>query len=61
MNRSFIIVILPPIAVVIGWFWLFHWLGLPLKPLPFIIAVVSITAVVLFYFYQRRKSSRGGR
>jgi ABC-type spermidine/putrescine transport system permease subunit II len=62
MNRSFLIVILPAIAVGIGYLVLFHRRGLALDPFRFIgAAVVIVAAVVLVQRYERRKQSRGNR
>lgn len=58
MNRSFVIIILPPIAVFIGWLWLFHHFQLALQPYQFVGAGVVVAAVVLFNWWHRRKSSR---
>jgi hypothetical protein len=58
MNRSFVIVILPPIAVFIGWLWMFHHLKLALQPYQFIGAAALFAAVVLVYWLGKRKSAR---
>ena len=60
MNRSFLIVILPAIAVGLGYVLLFHRLGLALEPFRFVgAAVLIVAAVVLVQRRQRRKSPRG--
>lgn len=61
MNRSFVIIVLPPIAVFFGWLWLFHHFGLALQPYQFVGAGVVVAAVILVYWLQRRKSSRRSR
>jgi ABC-type spermidine/putrescine transport system permease subunit II len=62
MNRSFLIVILPAIAVGLGYVFLFHWLGLALEPFRFVgAAILIVAAVVLVQRRQRRKSPRGNR
>jgi hypothetical protein len=62
MNRSFLIVILPAIAVAIGYLLLFHWRGLALDPFRFVgAAVVVVAAVLLVQRHERRKHSRGNR
>jgi ABC-type spermidine/putrescine transport system permease subunit II len=62
MNRSFLIIILPAIAVGLGYILVLHWLGYELEPFRFIVAgIVAITAVVLVHLYQRRKGARKGR
>ena len=61
MNRSFLIVILPAIAVGIGYIVVLRWLGYDLQPFRFIIAgVVTIAAIILVQRHQRRKGSRKG-
>ena len=62
MNRSFLIVIIPAIAVGLGYLLMFHWLGFALEPFRFIGAAIVIAgAVILVQRRQRRKASRGGR
>ena len=61
MNRSFLIIILPAIAVGLGYVFMFHWLGFALEPFRFVMAVIAIVAAVILV--QRRKhgkASRGG-
>ena len=58
MNRSFLLVILPPIAVFIGWVWLFRHFHLAIQPFQFIVAAVVIAAVIFVFWRDRRKSSR---
>ena len=62
MNRSFFIVILPAIAVAIGYLILFHRRGLALEPMRFIGAGVAVAvALVLVARHERRRQSRGSR
>jgi ABC-type spermidine/putrescine transport system permease subunit II len=62
MNRSLLIVILPAVAVGIGYLFMFHWLGFVLEPFRFVAAAaVTIVAVILVQRHQRRKASRGVR
>ncbi len=62
MNRSFLIIILPAIAVGIGYVLVLRWLGYELEPFRFIgAAVVAVAAVLIVYRYQRRKASRRSR
>ena len=62
MNRSFLIIILPAIAVGLGYLFMFHWLGYALEPFPFVgAAVVAIAAVILVQRRKRRKASPGSR
>jgi ABC-type spermidine/putrescine transport system permease subunit II len=57
MNRSFLIVVLPAVAVGIGYLFLFHWLGFALEPLRFVAAAALLVgAVILVQRRQRRKS-----
>jgi ABC-type spermidine/putrescine transport system permease subunit II len=59
VNRSFLIVIVPAIAVGIGYIVVLRWLGYDLQPFRFIIAgIVTIAAIVLVHRYQRRKGLR---
>jgi ABC-type spermidine/putrescine transport system permease subunit II len=61
VNRSFLIVILPAVAVGIGYVVVLRWLGYDLQPFRFIIAgAVTIAAIVLVQRHQRRKGSRKG-
>lgn len=62
MNRSFLIVIVPAIAVGLGYLFMFHWLGFALEPFRFIgAAIVIVGAIFLVQRRRRRKASRGGR
>ena len=62
MNRSFLIIFLPAIAVALGYFFVLRWLGYELEPFRFVAAgVVTVAAVVLVQRHQRRKASRGSR
>ena len=62
MNRSFFIIILPAVAVGLGYLWLFHYKGLAMDPLRFIgAAVVVVAAVLLVHRHQRRKAPPGSR
>ena len=62
MNRSFLIIILPAIAVGLGYLFMFHWLGYALEPFRFVgAAIVVVAAVVLVQRRKRRKISPGSR
>jgi ABC-type spermidine/putrescine transport system permease subunit II len=62
MNRSFLIVILPAIAVGLGYLFVFHWRGVALEPFRFVgAAVVVVAAILLVQRQQRRKAQRGSR
>jgi ABC-type spermidine/putrescine transport system permease subunit II len=62
MNRSFLIIVLPAVAVGLGYIFMFHWLGFTLEPFRFLgAAVVIIAAVILVQRRQRRKAPRGSR
>ena len=62
MNRSFLIVIVPAIAVGVGYLLMFHFLGFALEPFRFVgAAVLIIGAIILVQRRQRRKTSRGSR
>ena len=59
MNRSFLIIILPAIAVGIGYILVLRWLGYELQPFRFVMAgIVAVAAVILVQRYQRRKGAR---
>ncbi|HWF12220.1 MAG TPA: hypothetical protein VG272_00665 [Candidatus Acidoferrales bacterium] len=60
MNRSFLIVIVPAIAVGLGYLLMFHWLGFALEPFRFVgAAILFVGAVILVHRRQRRKAKRG--
>jgi ABC-type spermidine/putrescine transport system permease subunit II len=62
MNRSFLIVIVPALAVGLGYLLMFHWLGFPLEPFRFMgAAILIVGAVILVQRRQRRKTTRGSR
>jgi ABC-type Fe3+ transport system permease subunit len=62
MNRSFLIVLIPAIAVGLGYLLMFHFLGFALEPFRFAgAAVLIIGAIILVQRRQRRKASRGSR
>jgi ABC-type spermidine/putrescine transport system permease subunit II len=62
MNLSFVIIILPAIAVGLGYVFVLHWLGYQLEPFRFVMAgVVAIAAVLLVQRHQRRKAARRSR
>jgi ABC-type spermidine/putrescine transport system permease subunit II len=62
MNRSFLIVIVPAVAVGLGYLFMFHWLGFRLEPFRFVAAaLLVIAAVILVQRRQRRKSPPGSR
>ncbi|HEX3376061.1 MAG TPA: hypothetical protein VHS29_04325 [Candidatus Acidoferrales bacterium] len=62
MNRSFLIVIVPALAVGLGYLLMFHWLGVALEPFRFVAAATLIVgAVILIRRRKRRKVTRGSR
>jgi ABC-type spermidine/putrescine transport system permease subunit II len=62
MNRSFLIIMVPAIAVGLGYIFVLRWLGYQLEPFRFVMAgIVAVTAVVLVQRYQRRKGTHKGR
>jgi len=62
MNRSFLIVIVPALAVGLGYLLMFHWLGFALEPLRFVgAAILIVGAIILVQRRQRRKATRGSR
>ena len=58
MNRSFFIIILPAVAVGLGYLFMFHWLGFTLEPFRFIGATVILAVAI--YVVQRRQRRRAG-
>jgi ABC-type spermidine/putrescine transport system permease subunit II len=62
MNRSFLIILVPAIAVGLGYILMFHWLGYALEPFRFVVAaIVVVAAVILVQRRKRRKVSSGSR
>ena len=59
VNRSFLIVILPAVAVGLGYLFMFHYLGFVLEPFRFVMAAIVVVAAVLFV--QRRKNRKASR
>jgi ABC-type Fe3+ transport system permease subunit len=62
MNRSFLIILLPAIAVGLGYIFMFRWLGFALEPFRFLGAALLVAAaVILVQRRQRKKAPRGSR
>lgn len=62
MNRSFLIILLPAVAVAIGYVFVLRWLGYEIEPARFVIAGLAVVvAVILVHRYQRRKAARRSR
>ncbi|HET6144112.1 MAG TPA: hypothetical protein VFE02_11430 [Candidatus Acidoferrales bacterium] len=62
MNRSFLIVLIPAIAVGLGYLLMFHFLGFALEPFRFVgAAILIVGAIILVQRRQRRNASRGNR
>ena len=48
MNRSFLIIVLPAVAVAIGYVLVLRWLGYDLEPFRFVVAgLVAVAAVIV--------------
>ncbi|HEV2521822.1 MAG TPA: hypothetical protein VGT24_05520 [Candidatus Acidoferrales bacterium] len=61
MNRSFLIIVLPAIAVGLGYILVFRWRGFAFEPFRFVGAgIVVVAAVILVQRYQKRKATRRG-
>jgi len=58
MNRSFLIVILPAIAVGLAYILVLRWLGYEIQPFRFVIAGVVVLTAILVVQRQRRKAGR---
>jgi ABC-type spermidine/putrescine transport system permease subunit II len=62
MNRSFLIIVVPAIAVGIGYMFVLRWLGYQLEPFRFVMAaVIGLAALFFVQRYQRRKAARRSR
>ena len=62
MNRSFLIILLPAIAVGLGYILLFRRLGIAIEPFRFAgAALVVIVALILVHRHQKRRVSRRGQ
>jgi ABC-type Fe3+ transport system permease subunit len=62
MNRSFLIILLPAVAVALGYFFVLRWLGYELEPFRFVMAgAATVVAVIFVQRHQRRKASRRNR
>jgi positive regulator of sigma E activity len=62
MNKSFLIIVLPAVAVALGYFFVLRWLGYELEPFRFVMAgLVAVAAVILVRRYQKRKAARRSR
>jgi ABC-type Fe3+ transport system permease subunit len=62
MNRSFLIIVLPAVAVGVGYVLVLRWLGYEIEPFRFVVAgLVTVAAVILVHRHQRRKASRRNR
>jgi ABC-type spermidine/putrescine transport system permease subunit II len=60
MNRSFLIVIVPAVAVGLGYLLMFHWLGFVLEPFRFVMAAVVLVAAVILVQRRKRGKAPGG-
>jgi ABC-type spermidine/putrescine transport system permease subunit II len=60
MNRSFLIVILPAVAVGLGYLLMFHWLGFILEPFRFVMAAIVVVAAVILVQRRKRGKASGG-
>jgi ABC-type Fe3+ transport system permease subunit len=56
MNRAFLIVLIPAALVGLGYVLVFRHAGIPVRPLPLVMATVGfLIAAGLVHRYQRRK------
>lgn len=61
MRLAYMLIVLPAVFVGIGYFIVFHAMGMEIKLGPFIGAAVAIVAAVLIVrHYQKRKVGRQG-
>ena len=62
MNRSFLIILVPAIAVALGYLFVLRWLGFELEPFRFVMAGLgAVAAVIIVQWQLRRKASRRSR
>jgi len=62
MNRSFLIILVPAIAVALGYFFVLRWLGFQIEPFRFVMAGLgAVAAVIIVQWHLRRKASRRSR
>jgi hypothetical protein len=62
MNRSFLIIVVPALAVALGYFFVLRWLGFELEPFRFVMAGLGAVAAVIFVqWHLRRKAARRNR
>lgn len=62
MNKSFLIIVVPAIAVGLGYVFVLRWLGYQLEPFRFVAAaLIGLAALFFVQRYQRRKASRRSR
>ena len=62
MNRSFLLILIPAIAVGLGYLFVMRRLGYALEPFRFLgAAVVAVAAVWLVQRHQKRKAPRRSR
>jgi len=61
MNRAFLIVLIPAVLVGLGYVFVFRHAGIPLRPIPLVMAALGfLVAVGLVHRYQRRKRRARG-
>jgi ABC-type spermidine/putrescine transport system permease subunit II len=60
MNRSFLIVIVPAVAVGLGYLLMFHWLGFVLEPFRFVMAAIVVVGAVILVQRRKRGKAEGG-
>jgi hypothetical protein len=62
MNRSFLIILVPAIAVALGYFFVIRWLGFELELFRFVMAGLGAAGALIIVQWQlRRKASRRSR
>jgi ABC-type spermidine/putrescine transport system permease subunit II len=60
MNRSFLIIVLPAVAVGLGYLLMFHWLGFAIEPFRFVMAAIVVVVAVILVQRRKRGKASGG-
>ncbi len=61
MSRAYLLIVLPAAIVGLCYFAIFHSLGMPVRPAPFVGAAAGfVVALLAVRYYQRRKPRRPG-
>jgi hypothetical protein len=62
MRRAYLLIFIPALIVGVCYFAVFHGLGYPISPVPFLAAAGAVVAaVILVRYYLHRHMRRPGR